>query len=100
MSKRKATEKVDLGDYRFGFAMPERSVNRTKLGLSAEIVFEISGIKKNHMDAEIPLESYERFISLHCHPGEPIFSPIDFDAITLLSPGDRHAVQDLGRTPP
>ena len=83
MPKRKSNTRIDLGDYRFGFSMPERSVNKTKLGLSAEIVSDISAIKKEAAwMRKFRLASYERFASLPLPSWGADLSPIDFDAIT------------------
>ena len=83
MSKRRPNTRVDLGDYRFGFSMPERSVNKTKIGLSAEIVSDISAIKKEAAwMRKFRLASYERFASLPLPSWGADLSPIDFDAIT------------------
>jgi Fe-S cluster assembly protein SufB len=76
-------QKIDLGEYQYGFAMPERSVNKTKLGLSAEIVSEISAIKKESAwMKKFRLASYARFLTLPLPTWGANLSPIDFDAIT------------------
>lgn len=70
-------------DYRYGFAMPERSVHKTGLGLTAEIVAEISRIKgEKPWMRDFRLKSYERFLEKPLPDWGADLSAIDFDAIT------------------
>jgi Fe-S cluster assembly protein SufB len=76
-------KKIELGEYQYGFAMPERSVNKTKLGLSAEIVSEISALKKESAwMRERRLRAYALFVDLPLPAWGADLSPIDFGAIT------------------
>ncbi|MEK7549424.1 MAG: Fe-S cluster assembly protein SufB [Patescibacteria group bacterium] len=82
MSKIKK-DNVDLGDYKYGFSMPERSVRKTKTGLDAGVVSEISGIKKEpEWMLDFRLRSYEIFKSKPMPNWGADLSGIDFDAIT------------------
>ena len=82
MSKIKK-DNVDLGDYKYGFSMPERSVRKTKTGLDAGVVSEISGIKKEpQWMLDFRLRSYEIFKSKPMPNWGADLSGIDFDAIT------------------
>ena len=82
MSKIKK-DNVDLGDYKYGFSMPERSVRKTKTGLDAGVVSEISGIKKEpEWMLDFRLRSYELFKSKPMPNWGADLSGIDFDAIT------------------
>jgi len=77
------SQKIDLGEYQYGFAMPERSVNKTKLGLSADIVSEISAIKKESAwMRNLRLLAYEIFVNSPMPNWGANLSSIDFDAIT------------------
>lgn len=70
-------------DYKFGFAMPERSSHKTKAGLSADTVAEISGIKEEpDWMREFRLKSYEVFKNKPMPSWGADLSDIDFDAIT------------------
>jgi Fe-S cluster assembly protein SufB len=78
-----STPDLALDDYRFGFAMPERSVHKTGLGLTEAIVREISAIKE-----EEPWMLDFRLQALKIFQDKPLptwgadLTPIDFDAIT------------------
>jgi Fe-S cluster assembly protein SufB len=83
MSKKSNQQNIDLGDYQFGFSMPERSVHKTSLGLDAATVSEISGVKgEGKWMRDFRLKSYA------IYQGKPMpnwgadLSDIDFDAIT------------------
>ncbi len=79
----KSSQKMDFGEYQYGFAMPERSVEKTKLGLSAEIVSEISAIKQESAwMRDFRLRSYARFLELPMPSWGADLSAIDFEAIT------------------
>lgn len=81
MSKQK--KNLNLDDYRYGFSMPERSVRKTELGLSAEIVAEISGIKnESTWMHDFRLRAYEMFVNKPMPTWGADLDPIDFNAIT------------------
>jgi len=83
MSSKKRVKNIDIGDYKYGFAMPERSVQRTGLGLTAKIVAEISGIKnETAWMRDFRLRSYETFKKKPMPSWGADLSPIDFEAIT------------------
>lgn len=83
MPRRKPTKKIDLGEYQYGFAMPERAVKKTSAGLSASVVAEISRIKEEKVwMREFRLQAYERFTTLPLPSWGADLSQIDFDAIT------------------
>src|SRR5512133_3514023 len=74
---------VDLGDYKYGFAMPERSVRKTTLGLNKKIVAEISQIKnESPWMRDLRLHAYEVFKEKPMPGWGADLSKIDFDAIT------------------
>ena len=70
-------------DYKFGFAMPERSSQKTKVGLNADIVTEISTIKgePEWMLAQ-RLKAYRTFVEKPMPSWGANLSGIDFDNIT------------------
>jgi Fe-S cluster assembly protein SufB len=75
-------EKLEF-EYKYGFAMPERSSHKTKAGLSADIVAEISAIKDEpEWMREFRLQSYETFKNKPMPTWGADLSKIDFDAIT------------------
>ena len=81
--KKLVKDNVDLGDYKYGFSMPERSVRKTKTGINAGVVAEISGIKKEpKWMLDFRLRSYEIFKSKPMPNFGADLSGIDFDAIT------------------
>ena len=81
--RKTSPKKLDLDDYRFGFAMPERSVRKTGTGLSADIVAEISQIKdEKAWMKNFRLKAYERFVGMPLPSWGADLSAIDFDAIT------------------
>ena len=87
MNQKKITKgtgkNLDLDDYKYGFAMPERSVHRTKTGISPEVVREISAIKKESAwMRDFRLRSYELFKQKPMPSWGANLMPIDFDAIT------------------
>lgn len=83
MQTKKSVKKIDLGDYKFGFAMPERSVHKTTLGLNKKIVSEISRVKKETAwMRNLRLRAYEIFKEKPMPIWGADLSKIDFDAIT------------------
>ena len=83
MQTKKPVKKIDLGDYKFGFAMPERSVHKTTLGLNKKIVTEISRVKKETAWMRgLRLRAYEIFKKKPMPAWGADLSKIDFDAIT------------------
>jgi Fe-S cluster assembly protein SufB len=74
---------LDIDDYRYGFAMPERSVRKTGLGLNKKIVAEISKIKgESDWMRDFRLRAYEIFKQKAMPQWGANLSPIDFSAIT------------------
>jgi Fe-S cluster assembly protein SufB len=80
-------------DYKFGFAMPERSSHRTKAGLNAEVVAEISAVKEEpEWMREFRLKAYDTFVRKPMPSWGADLSGIDFDAITYyLKATDRQS---------
>ncbi|MDP2837647.1 MAG: Fe-S cluster assembly protein SufB, partial [Candidatus Moranbacteria bacterium] len=81
----KKTDKnnLDLDDYKYGFSMPERSVHKTNLGISEEIVREISKVKKESTWVrDFRLRAYQIFTEKPMPTWGADLAPIDFDAIT------------------
>lgn len=77
------TPDLELDDYRFGFAMPERSVHKTGIGLTKTIVEEISAIKEeDSWMREFRLNALQIFESKPMPTWGADLTPIDFDAIT------------------
>lgn len=81
MSKAKA-KKLNF-DYKYGFAMPERSVHKTEAGLNASVVEEISRVKgeKSWM-RDFRLQSYHTFTQKPMPRWGADLSKIDFESIT------------------
>lgn len=74
---------VDLGEYRYGFAMPERSVHKSGPGLDASTVREISGVKDEaKWMRDFRLKSYAIFKGMPLPSWGSDLSKIDFSAIT------------------
>ena len=74
---------IDLGDYKFGFSMPERSVHRTKTGLSKKVVSEISKVKDESVwMRDFRLRAYKMFKEKPMPTWGANLMPIDFSAIT------------------
>lgn len=84
MNKKKVSAKnLDLDDYRFGFAMPDVSVHRTKTGISTKVVREISAIKnESPWMRDFRLRSYALFTKKPLPTWGANLFPIDFKAIT------------------
>lgn len=84
---------LDLDDYKYGFAMPERSVHKTNLGISPQIVREISKVKnESAWMRDIRLAAYQIFTKKPMPTWGANLAPIDFDAITYyLRATDRQA---------
>ena len=93
MSNKKQVKGVDLGGRRNGFAMPERSVHKTKLGLTKKIVSEISAVKKeSRWMRDLRLRAYEIFKQKPMPTWGADLSAIDFAAITYyLKATDRQS---------
>ncbi len=79
-----ASIKKDLDfDYKYGFAMPERSVHKTDVGLNANVVEEISRVKKEpRWMRDFRLKSYAIFKDKPMPTWGADLSKIDFDHIT------------------
>ncbi|PIX91769.1 MAG: Fe-S cluster assembly protein SufB, partial [Candidatus Moranbacteria bacterium CG_4_10_14_3_um_filter_41_65] len=81
--KRTKKKNIDLGDYKYGFAMPEHSVHKTNLGLNKRIVSEISHVKnESPWMRDIRLSAYEIFKKKPMPVWGADLSKIDFNAIT------------------
>lgn len=79
----KIAKKAPDFDYKYGFAMPERSVHRSAIGLDADIVKEISQVKeeKSWM-TDFRLKSYRIFTEKGMPPWGADLSGIDFGTLT------------------
>lgn len=76
-------KKTDLGDYKYGFSMPEHSVHKTGVGLSESVVSEISAVKnESPWMRDFRLRAYEIFKKKPMPNWGSDLSKIDFDAIT------------------
>ncbi|OGI14517.1 MAG: Fe-S cluster assembly protein SufB [Candidatus Moranbacteria bacterium RIFCSPHIGHO2_01_FULL_54_31] len=74
---------VDIGEYKYGFAMPERSVHKTMLGLRKNVVAEISRVKgESKWMRDLRLRAYEIFKDKPMPEWGADLSKIDFNAIT------------------
>lgn len=86
-------------DYKYGFSMPERSVKRTKRGLSADIVREISDLKEEPAWMQAArLAGFELFKKKKMPSFGADLSKIDFQDITYYlkaSEGNVDAWTDL-----
>lgn len=81
--KRVQKEDIDLGDYRYGFSMPERSVHKTSIGLDRATVAEISGVKgEAKWMRDFRLNSYETFVGKPMPEWGADLSGINFGDIT------------------
>lgn len=70
-------------DYKYGFSMPERSVHKTGTGLSAAIVREISGVKKEpQWMRDFRLKSLAIFEAKPLPNWGAPLDTIDFDKLT------------------
>lgn len=70
-------------DYKYGFAMPEQSSKKTKVGLNEDIVREISTIKgEPSWMLEQRLKAYRIFLEKKMPSWGADLSKIDFDTIT------------------
>ena len=78
------SQKSDLDfDYKYGFAMPEQSSQKTKVGLNEDIVQEISTIKGEPLwMLEQRLKAYQVFLKKKMPTWGADLSKIDFDTIT------------------
>ncbi|HLC95146.1 MAG TPA: Fe-S cluster assembly protein SufB, partial [Patescibacteria group bacterium] len=76
-------KKVIVGEYQYGFAMPEHSVHKTALGLRKSTLLEISNIKgESSWMRDARLRAYEIFLKKPLPRWGAKLSNIDFDAIT------------------
>jgi len=81
--KKRTPKKIAVGDYQYGFSMPERSVHKTKTGLSKKIVAEISKIKgESPWMLDLRLRAYEIFKQKPMPNFGADLSHINFDDIT------------------
>lgn len=79
---KKKSPKLDF-DYKYGFAMPERSVRKTGAGLSREVVEKISRIKhEQEWTRDFRLRAYALFEKKPLPHWGADLSSIDFNAIT------------------
>lgn len=92
MNKKSQKKHLDF-DYQYGFSMPERSVHKTKLGLTKKIVSEISAVKgESAWMLDFRLRAYELFKQMPLPTWGADLSSIHFDAITYyLKATDRQA---------
>ena len=88
-----STPDLELDDYRFGFAMPERSVHKTGTGLTGEVVREISAVKEeDDWMRDFRLKSLSIFQDKPMPSWGADLSQIDFDSITYyLKATDRQS---------
>lgn len=81
MSKTQPKDELNF-DYKYGFSMPEKSVFKAKKGISADIVAQISKIKKEpKWMTEFRLNSYKIFLEKKMPTWGPSLAKIDFDNI-------------------
>jgi Fe-S cluster assembly protein SufB len=82
MPTKKQSQNTDF-DYRFGFAMKEHSVEKTKRGLTRKTVTDISHAKNEpRWMLDLRLTAYDIFKKKELPPWGPDLSKIDFDDIT------------------
>lgn len=73
-------------DYKFGFAMPEKSVYQTKKGLTPQIVEEISSVKNEPLwMRDVRLKAYQIFKDKKLPAWGGDLSKIDFENIIYFS---------------
>ncbi len=81
--KKASPKKLALEEYKYGFAMPERSVHKTTTGLNKKVVSEISKVKGESVwMRDFRLQAYETFKEKPMPNWGADLSKIDFDAIT------------------
>lgn len=79
----KVKKNLEFGKYQYGFSMPEHSVHKTDMGLSKEVVSEISEVKgESKWMRDFRLKSYEIFKSKPLPEWGADLSGINFDDIT------------------
>lgn len=79
------TQSLDF-DYKFGFAMKDQSVYKTKPGISAKVVYDISKIKNEpKWMTDFRLKSFQIFIDKKMPEWGGDLSRIDFDKIIYFS---------------
>jgi Fe-S cluster assembly protein SufB len=95
-------KKDDLDfDYKYGFSMPERTVQGTGRGLSASVVRQISEIKgEPEWMLDFRLKSYDLFNKSSRPKWGPILSALDYDAITYYKKSTESAVKSWDDLPP
>jgi len=70
-------------EYRYGFSMPEKSVHKSKKGLTEDIVREISNIKNEpEWMLQFRLDAYKKFQNRPMPKWGPDLSKVHFDDIT------------------
>ena len=82
--KQKQNKETDF-DYKFGFSMPERFAERTKKGLTSEIVKEISAYKKEpSWMRTFRLKSLKHFFERPLPKWGAFLEDLDFDSFTYF----------------
>src|SRR3972149_3461411 len=82
MNKKTQKKNPDF-DYKLGFAMPERAIHKTKVGLNRNIVTEIGTIKNEpQWMREFRLRAYDIFMRKPMPRFGPDLSKINFNAIS------------------
>src|SRR3989338_8749287 len=100
MARVKKKEDVSF-DYRYGFAMPEKAVHKTRVGISEEVVREISRYKKESEWMErFRVNAYHTFRKKPLPEWGADLSGIDFDAITYFLRATEHQQQRWEDLPP
>lgn len=73
---------IGLGNYRFGFSLPENNVYKPQKGLSSEVIKKISQLKgEPEWMLDFRLKSYKVFLSKGLPTWGPDLSRIHFDGI-------------------
>ncbi len=95
-------KKDDLDfDYKYGFSMPERTVQETGRGLSPSVVRQISQIKDEpQWMLDFRLKSYDLFNKSSRPKWGPDLSALDYDAITYYKKSTESAVKSWDDLPP
>ena len=82
-----------VGEYKYGFADPDKSVFRSKVGLSPDVVREISLIKNEpEWMRDIRVKAFDQFLArpMPTWGNQDILNAIDFEAITYyVRPSDK-----------
>jgi Fe-S cluster assembly protein SufB len=87
------TAQVDIGDYQYGFSDPEKPVFKTRAGLDADVVREISAHKNEpEWMLDFRLKAYETFRRKPMPQWGGDLSGIDFESIFYyLKPAEANA---------